>query len=68
VRPGNSVREIEKAYPEAYRLGPGLRGTRRSSRVVFGIRRGRVQWVAVADRRLVKDPDELRLQLSRIPR
>ena len=68
VRPGDSVKEIEKAYPEAYRLGPGLRGTRRSSRVVFGIRRGRVQWVAVADRRLVKDPDELRLQLSRIPR
>jgi len=66
VRPGDLARKIRAAYPRAYRLGPGLYGTRRSSRIIFRIRRGHVAWVAVADRRLIKDRRELAFQLSRI--
>lgn len=65
VRPGASLRRLRRSYPRARRLGRGVFATSRSSRIVFGVRRGRVTFVAVADRRLVKRPSRLGPYLRR---
>ncbi|HWH43316.1 MAG TPA: CocE/NonD family hydrolase [Thermoleophilaceae bacterium] len=65
VRTGSSVRRARRAYRSSYSLRPGVLGTRRSSRVVLGTSRGRVHYLAVADRRLVKRPGLLRAYLRR---
>lgn len=65
VRPGSSVRRLGRAFPDARSLGPGLLGTSRSSRVVFGVRRGRVTFVAVTGRRQIKRPALLRYYLAK---
>ena len=53
VRVGSSSRRFFAAYPRARRIGRGLyRANPRSPRL-FGIRRGRVRFIAVADRRLL---------------
>ncbi len=54
VRVGSSSRRFLAAYPRARRIGRGLyRANPRSPRL-FGIRRGRVRFIAVADRRLLR--------------
>ncbi len=53
VRVGSSSRRFLAAYPRARRIGRGLyRANPRSPRL-FGIRRGRVRFIAVADRGLL---------------
>jgi len=64
VGPGSSTTELEAAYPRAPRIGSRLRRATRTSRVVFGTARGRVRFVAVADRRLLRDPHTLRRFLA----
>ena len=50
----SSSRRFLAAYPRARRIGHGLyRANPRSPRL-FGIRRGRVRFIAVADRRLLR--------------
>ncbi len=54
VRVGSSSRRLFAAYPRARRIRSGLyRANPRSPRL-FGIRRGRVTFIAVADRRLLR--------------
>jgi hypothetical protein len=63
VRPGVSVKAMRRAYPYRRAFGRGLfRAGRRSPRVV-GVRRGRVRYVAVASRRLLRRPRVLRRHL-----
>ena len=56
---------VRRAYPRTYRIGRRLYAASRSSRVVFGVRRGRVRFVAVADRRVLKRTRVLRRYLRR---
>jgi hypothetical protein len=54
VRVGSRSGRFRAAYPRARRIGRGLyRAGPRSPRL-FGIRRGRVRFIAVADRRLLR--------------
>jgi hypothetical protein len=54
VRVRSSSRRFFAAYPRGRRIGRGLyRANPRSPRL-FGIRRGRVRFIAVADRRLLR--------------
>ena len=54
VRVGNSTKRARLAYPNARRLARGLYRTGRRNRVVFGVKGGRVRFIAVADRRTGK--------------
>jgi len=63
VRPGSSVRTLRRAYPRGRALGKGLyRANLRSPRL-FGVRKGRVRFIAVADRRLLRNGRALRHHL-----
>jgi len=65
VGAGTSARRAARAFPRRRRLARGLfRAGPRSTRVV-GIRRGRVRFLAVADRRLLGKPQVLRRYLRR---
>lgn len=63
VRPGARVSKLRRAYPRRRRLGRGLyRAGPRSPRL-FGVRRGRVRYIAVADRPLIRNRKALRRYL-----
>lgn len=65
ARPGARTRAVRRAHRRARRLGRGLlRAGRRSTRV-FGIRRGRIRYVAVASRRTISRRKTLRAYLRR---
>jgi hypothetical protein len=68
VRRGTSLRRFRRVYRNARRIGRGVYLTSRSSRIVVGVRRNRVSFVGVADRRLVKNTRSLRryLRLARL--
>lgn len=51
---------IRRAYPHGRSLGRGLRGGGARSRALFGLRRGRVRFVAIADRALLRDRARVR--------
>ncbi len=69
VRPGSSERAFRRAFPHrAKRLNIGFTRvfeTRRRSPVLFGVRRGRVRFVAVLDRSAIRSPRALRVWLRR---
>ena len=54
VRVGSSARRFLSAYRRARRIGRGLYRANPHSPRLFGIRRGRVRFIAVADRRLLR--------------
>ena len=63
IHPGTSVRRLRKAYPRRRSAGRGiLRANRRSPRL-FGIRRGRVRYIAVTSRRTLGNRRTLRTYL-----
>ena len=63
LRPGSSVRALRRAYPRRRGLGRGLyRANPRSPRLI-GVRKGRVRFFAVADRRLLRSKRSLRRHL-----
>jgi predicted esterase len=62
---GASVRRLARAFPHRVRIARGLYRARARSRRLFGTRRGRVRFVAVADRRLIARPKTLRRYLRR---
>ncbi len=65
VRPGRSARAARRAYPRSRRLlADVLRAGPRSAKLI-GVRPGRVSFVAVADRTLLKSPRSLRRALRR---
>lgn len=51
---GSSLRKLRRAYPGLTRLRAGLYRTSRVQRQVFGVKRGRVRFVAAVDRRLIR--------------
>jgi dienelactone hydrolase len=63
VRRGTSLRRTRRAYPRVRSLGRGLLRAGPSSRLVIGSRRGRVRFVAVASRTLIRNPRALRRHL-----
>jgi hypothetical protein len=54
VRVGSGSRRFFAAYPRGRRIGGGLNRANPGSPRLFGIRRGRVRFIAVADRRLLR--------------
>ena len=64
---GSPVAELERRYRRTRPLGRGLRRASPGSRIVFGTRRSRVRFVAIADRELLRTPRALRryLRLAR---
>ena len=63
VRPGASAGTVRRAYSRRVAVGRGLyRANRRSPRLI-GVRNGRVRFVAVAGRSLVRSGRELRRHL-----
>ena len=65
VRPGSSVRALRRAYPRLRRVTGGIYRANPSSPRVFGVRRGRVRFIGVADRRLMRSPRAVRVLLAR---
>jgi hypothetical protein len=63
IRPGASRRAVRRAYPRRRAVGRGLVRAGRRSPHVIGFRRGRVRFVAVANRILRGSPRKLRRHL-----
>ncbi len=62
---GVGVARLARRFPNSSRLAPGLLRAGPHSPRIFGIRRGKVRCVAVADRRLVHAPRALRRYVRR---
>ncbi|MFN2617691.1 MAG: esterase/lipase family protein [Thermoleophilaceae bacterium] len=62
---GVSTRRLLRRFPHARRLTEKIYRAGPHSRRLFGIRRGRVRFVAVADRRLIRNRRSLRRYLMR---
>jgi hypothetical protein len=63
VGPGAPSRRLGRAFPHRRRIGRRLYRASPRSRRLFGTRRGKVRFVAVADRRLLRRPKALRRYL-----
>ena len=66
IRPGSSARALRRAYPRLRRIRRGLFRANPSSPRIFGVRRGRVRFIGVADRRLLRSPRALKRSLRQI--
>jgi hypothetical protein len=62
---GARFRTVARAFPRRQRIGRGLYRASRRSRRIVGVRRGRVRFVGVADRRLLRNRRALRRYLRR---
>jgi hypothetical protein len=63
LRPGAPARALRRAYSRRRAIRPGLyRANRRSPRLI-GVRKGRVRFFAVANRRLLRSPRALKRHL-----
>ncbi|MFL5866607.1 MAG: hypothetical protein ACJ766_05840, partial [Thermoleophilaceae bacterium] len=60
---GATTRRLARAFPHRVRIGRGLYRAGPRSRRLFGVRRGKVRFVAVADRPLIARPRVLRRYL-----
>jgi hypothetical protein len=65
VHPGVRSRLLRQRFPRARRVARGVYRASRSSRRIFGTRRGRVRFVGVANRRLLRSRRGLRGYLRR---
>ena len=65
VRAGAPARRARAAYPRRRQLGPRVFRVRPGGRLLVGVRRGRVRFLAVADRKLLRRPRRLRAALRR---
>ena len=64
VRPGSSVRRLRRAYPRRRAFGRGIyRANPRSPRLI-GVRKGRVRFIAVVNKRLLRSRRSLRRYLQ----
>ena len=54
LRPGASRQALRRAYPRRRAVGRGIYRANAGSRRLIGVRRGRVRFFAVADRRLLR--------------
>jgi hypothetical protein len=64
VARGVKLSTLRRAYPKLRRVRRGMYVTRPGSRVVFGIRSGRVRYVAVATRKLARNARSYRRHLT----
>jgi hypothetical protein len=60
IHPGTRLRTLSRAYPRRRRVGRALVRANRKSPRLFGVRRGRVRYVAVTRRRTIARPRTLR--------
>ncbi len=67
IRPGSSVAALRRAYPRRRRVARNLFRASPGSARLFAIRRGRVRFIAVADRKLARSPRALRRHLAAAP-
>ncbi len=65
IKRGTPISRLERAYPQARRLVPGLFGATPERGPVFGVEDGRVRFVALADAGLRDDPRRLARHLRR---
>src|SRR5439155_8486300 len=65
IHPGSTVKAMLRKYHDAKRVPKKVWFTSRSTRIVFGMRKGKITFVAVADRRLIKEPGLLEVYLQR---
>ncbi|HEY1358526.1 MAG TPA: CocE/NonD family hydrolase [Thermoleophilaceae bacterium] len=63
VKVGSRASRFRRAYRNRVRLAKGIYRARRGSPRLFGIRRGKVRFIAVADKKLAKKPRTLRRYL-----
>ncbi len=63
VRPGVSARVLRRAYSRRRSIGRGLFLANRKSTRLIGVRKGRVRYIAVVDRRLLRNKRALRRYL-----
>lgn len=59
VAPGDRLSVLRRAYDDAERIGSGLYRGGSSSPVFFGVRAGKISFVAVSPRALLADPRDL---------
>jgi hypothetical protein len=59
VAPGDRLSALRRAYDDAERIGSGLYRGGGSSPVFFGVRAGKISFVAVSPRGLLADPADL---------
>jgi hypothetical protein len=59
VAPGDRLSALRRAYDDAERVGSGLYRGGNSSPVFFGVRAGKISFVAVSPRGLLADPADL---------
>jgi hypothetical protein len=64
VRPGSPLAAARRRFPGLRRLGSGVYA-HRPTRVALGVRSGRVRYLALADRALLRSPRLLRAYLRR---
>ena len=65
VRPGSPARLLRRAYPRRRLIARGVYRANRHSLRLIGVRRGRVRFLAVASRRLLRHPGLLSRELQR---
>ena len=65
VRVLSRTRAFRRAYPRRRRVARGIYRASPGSPRLFGVRRGRVRYIAVANRRLLRRPAALRRALRR---
>jgi hypothetical protein len=63
LRPGASARTVRRRYRRARRVPGAGRGVYRSGRLVFGIRGGKVRYIAAVGPRVARSPRLLRAYL-----
>ena len=63
IHPGTRLRALRRAYPRRRGIGRGLLRANPSSPRLFGLRRGRVRYIAVAPRRTIRRRKALRSYL-----
>jgi hypothetical protein len=60
---GSKLSKLRRAYPKLRRVRKGIYVSRRGSRIVFGVRSGRVRYVAVGSKSVARSAKSLRRHL-----
>ena len=65
LRRGDSTRKVSRKYGRLRRIGPGLFASRNSKTRTFGIRAGKLRYVAVIDPRVQRSYAKVRREIKR---
>ena len=66
IHPGSSTRALRRAYPRRRAVGRSILRANPSSPRMFGVRHGKIRFVAVSSRKTLKRPKTLRVYLRRV--